>query len=54
MYLFWSREKHQRRPFIQGQLGRSKTLDMEVKHIPGKGHGVFVNEYVSAGTSVAK
>lgn len=54
MYLFRSREKHQRRPFIQGQLGRSKTLDMEVKHIPGKGHGVFVNEYVSAGTSVAK
>jgi len=39
---------------LEGLRGKSKLLNMEIKTIPEKGRGVFVNESVSAGSFVVE
>ena len=39
---------------LEGLLGKSKLLNMEIKTIPEKGRGVFVNESVPAGSFVVE
>jgi len=39
---------------LEGLLGKSKLLNMEIKSIPEKGRGVFVNESVPAGSFVVE
>ena len=39
---------------MEGLLGRTNAPDMEIRHIPGKGRGVFANETLLQGTYVAE